>query len=138
LLSVFTGRAARWFPLLGFIAVANGVMEQVIMLARLVAGLANRKALPAWLARVKARPRTPVHATLLAGAIVLATALGLPFEKLLLLTNALTLAIFAVVNLALWRAKQRDPEPGGVLSTPRWLAPVSAGICLGLILTTLA
>jgi len=137
LLSVFTGPAARLFPVIGFLAVANGVMVQIVMLARLFYGMASKQDLPAWLAEVNARTRTPVHATIVAGAIVLATALLLPFEKLLLLTNALTLAVFAIVNMALWRAKRRDPAPAGVLRTPAWLGPVSAALSLGLILTTL-
>ena len=136
LLSVFTGPAARLFPVIGFLAVANGVMVQIIMLARLFYGMASKHDLPAWLGKVNARTRTPVRVTIVAGAIVLATALLLPFEKLLL-TNALTLAVFAIVNMALWRAKRRDPVPAGVLRTPAWLAPVSAALSLGLLLTSL-
>lgn len=137
LLSVFTGPAARLFLVVGFLAVANGVMVQIIMLARLFYGMARKNDLPVWLAKVNARTRTPVSATILAGAIVLATALLLPFEKLLLLTNALTLAVFAIVDLALWRTKRQSRAQAGAFNTPSWLAPASAAISLGLLLTTL-
>lgn len=132
LLAIFTGRAATGFAVVGFLAVANGVLVHIVMLARLFYGMARMGELPAFLASVNERTRTPLPATGLAGAIVLTAAFTLPFEDLLRLTNALTLAVFAVVNVALWRAKRsRIPTKG--LSTPAWLPPVAAAVCLALI-----
>lgn len=133
LLGMFTGPAATGFAVIGFMAVANGVLVNLVMLARLFYGMARLGGLPGWLALVHPRTRTPLPATALAGGIILATALVLPFEALLRLTNALTLGVFAVVNAALWRAKRRTPESAG-LNTPIWLPPLAALMCLGLIL----
>jgi hypothetical protein len=41
-----------------------------------------------------------VLATLVAGGIVLATALLVPFEQLLVLTNAVTLAVFVLDHMS--------------------------------------
>jgi amino acid transporter len=94
-----------------------------MMLARLFYGMARRRQLPAILGRVHPRTRTPIEATALAGAIMLATALLIPFERLLALTNALTLSIFAIVDIALWRIQRRQPAAEGVFAVPRWVPP---------------
>jgi amino acid transporter len=56
-----------------------------MMLARLFYGMARRQQLPAVLGRVHPYTRTPIEATALAGGIVLAPALLVPFERLLAL-----------------------------------------------------
>jgi len=132
LLALFTGKAATLFAVVGFLAVANGVLVHIVMLARLFYGMARARELPAILAKVNERTRTPLPATALSGGIILTAAFTLPFEDLLRLTNALTLSIFALVNVALWRAKQSGAKTLG-LSTPGWLPPLAAAVCLALI-----
>jgi APA family basic amino acid/polyamine antiporter len=44
-----------------------------------------------------------------------------------------TLAIFAVVDLALWRIKHTVPAPVASMTVPRWIPPCAAAISLGLI-----
>ena len=134
LLDVFTGRAASVFAVVGFLAVANGVLVHIMMLGRLFYGMARHDELPAWLAWVHPRTRTPVPATAVAGGIILAAALLVPFERLLIATNALTLLVFATVNAALWRVKRRSPAPEGRFVVPFWLPPVAIVVSLGLIL----
>ena len=63
------------------------------MLARLFYGMARNGQLPAMFARVSPRTGTPLWATALAGCIVTGAAVVVSFEQLLVLTNALTLAI---------------------------------------------
>src|SRR5690606_30964037 len=109
LIDLFQGRHATLFAAVGALAIANGVLVEIMMLARLFYGMARRRQLPAILGRVHSFTRTPIEATALAGAIVLATALLVPFERLLALANALTLGIFAVVDMALWRIQRRLP-----------------------------
>ena len=134
LLSLFEGTSARVFALVGFLAVANGVLVQIIMLARLFYGMARNGQLPASLARVHPRSHTPVLATLLAGAIVLCTAALVPFEHLLVLANALTLAVFALIDLALWQVKRRAPATPGVFTVPFWVPPLAAAMAVCLML----
>ena len=125
LMGLFHGRGATVFAVIATIAVANGVLVQIVMLARLFYGMARNHQLPALLGRLNARTDTPLQATLLAGGIILAVALAVPFEPLLVLTNALTLGVFVLVNLALWRLHRTTPAGRGFVA-PRWVPPVAA------------
>jgi basic amino acid/polyamine antiporter, APA family len=134
LIDLFQGSHATLFAAVGALAIANGVLVEIMMLARLFYGMARRRQLPAFLGRVHPRTRTPIVASALAGGIVLATALLVPFEELLALANGLTLGIFAVVDLALWRIQRRQPAGEGVFAVPRWVPPAGAALAVGLIL----
>ena len=87
LLSLFGGPGATAFAAVGFLAVANGVLVEIVMQARLFYGMARNGQLPAGLGRVHPRTRTPALATVFAGGIVLSTAALVPFERLLVLAN---------------------------------------------------
>ncbi len=137
LLGLFEGAGASAFALVAAIAVANGVLVQIVLLARLFYGMARAGELPAVLARVDPRTRTPVAATLLGGAIILAAALLLSFERLLVLANAVTLAVFTLVDLALWRV-QRTAAAAPSAAIPRWIPPVAAVLSVTLMLAELA
>jgi basic amino acid/polyamine antiporter, APA family len=113
------------------------VLVQIVMLARLFYGMASRGLLPGTLARVETRTGTPALATLLAGAIVLAAALLVPFEQLLVLANAVTLGVFALVDLALWRVHRRDAAVAGSFAAPRWVPPLGALLAIVLMLAEL-
>ena len=134
LLALFGGTATTAFALIAAIAVANGVLVEIVMLARLFYGMARNGQLPAVLGDVNRRTQTPIAATLAAGAVVLAAALLLPFASLLVLANGVTLAVFVAVDLALWRVQQRAPAPPGVIRVPRWLPPCAAGLSLALMI----
>lgn len=135
LLGLFEGRSAAVFALLGAVAISNGVLVQIVMLARLFYGMAKRGQLPSALGRVNQRTRTPILATAVAGTIVLATALALPFEQLIAIANAITLVIFVAVDLALWRIQRRG-EPGRRIA-PSWLPPLAALFALVLLASEL-
>ncbi|MBI3513057.1 MAG: APC family permease [Proteobacteria bacterium] len=137
LVAVFAGRGAMAFAVLGFLAVANGVLIHIVMLARLFYGMARSGQLPAVLGTVHPRTRTPVRATILVGTIVLATALLVPFERLLVLADGLTLAAFALVDVALWRVHRQEPATAGVFAIPHWIPPLAALSAVGLILAEL-
>jgi basic amino acid/polyamine antiporter, APA family len=133
LLSLFSGWQLALFAGVAGIAVANGVLVQIVTLARLLYGMARREQLPAFLGRVHPRTQTPIPATVVAGSVILAMALFVPFEQLLVIANAAVLAVFAAVDLALWRIKctSRGPAPG--TTVPRWVPPFAAAISLALI-----
>ena len=97
LMGLFEGKAVSVFAIVGFLAVGNGVLVQIVMLSRLFYGMASRGQLPKVLAHIHTTAHTPIPATLLAGAMVLAVTLLLPFERLLVLSNAVTLAVFTLV-----------------------------------------
>jgi APA family basic amino acid/polyamine antiporter len=90
----------QWFSMdlfaaVALVAVVNGVLIELVMLARLLYGMARRGWLPRGLARVSARVHTPVPATLAGGAIVLVFTVALPFVSLVSITSTVTLVIFA-------------------------------------------
>ncbi len=133
LLGLFEGSHASVFAAIGSIAVANGVLVQIVMLARLFYGMARNSELPAFLGGVSQRTQAPVPATMAAGAIVLAVALLFPFERLLAWTNAITLGVFALVDLALWRLHQRRPTPSAGFTAPGWVPPLAALLAIALM-----
>jgi amino acid transporter len=135
LIGLFVGSGASAFAAIGGIAVANGVLIEIVMLARLFYGMARSQQLPGLLGRINPRTQTPVPATLVAGGIVLATALLVPFEQLLVLTNAVTLAVFVLVDVALWRIQRSPTAPSQRVMVSRWLPPVAAALSLVLMLT---
>lgn len=113
LLAMFKGRLAIAFAVAAFFAVANGVVVQIVMLARLFYGMAGRAQLPDLFHRINPRTQTPVNSTLAAGMVVLIAALVLPFEKLLVIADGLTLLAFVLVDLALWRIKNNGSKASG-------------------------
>ena len=92
----------------------NGALVQIIMASRVAYGMANQGQAPLWLAHVNPHTRTPLRATILVMAIVLALALFFPLTTLAKVTSAIILVVFATINLALWRIKLRDPDLDGV------------------------
>ncbi len=133
LLDLFDGKSASTFAAVSAMAIANGVLVGIVTLSRLFYGMARNGSLPSMIGEVSSRTRTPILATVLAGGLVLLTAIAVPFEHLLVWTNALTLAVFVAVDLALWHLQR-----GGVAATPgfrvpRLVPPLAVAISLGLM-----
>jgi APA family basic amino acid/polyamine antiporter len=137
LMGLFEGKSVSVFAIVGALAVGNGVLVQIVMLSRLFYGMASRAQLPAVLASVHPRTHSPVPATLLAGAIVLVVTLVVPFERLLVLANAITLAVFTLVDLALWRLRLRAPPPPAGFRAPVWVPPIAALLSMMLLISEL-
>jgi APA family basic amino acid/polyamine antiporter len=133
LLDLFEGRHAAIFAAASALAVANGVLVGIVMLARLFYGMACNGDLPAILATVSARTRTPIVATLGAGGFILAVAALFPFEHLLVWTNVLTLGVFATVDLALWRLQRRGRSAAENLGIPPAIPPLAAAVTIALL-----
>ncbi|MGF1624645.1 MAG: APC family permease, partial [Alphaproteobacteria bacterium] len=115
----------RLFAAIALIAVANGVLIELVMLARLLYGMARRGWLPRGLGTVGRRWRTPVAATLVGGGVVLLFTVAVPFISLVATTSLVTLLVFTVVNLALWQLHRRHPRRSG-FRVPRWVPPLAA------------
>lgn len=131
LLMLFPGMGATAFAIVGAIAVANGVLVQIVMLSRLFYGMARQGQLPRALEVVHPRTLTPIRATLAGSLIILVMAVLIPFEDLLVLANLITLGVFALVDLALWRVHATGSTAS--FQVPRWLPPVAAVSCIGLM-----
>ena len=112
------GLSSRPLSAIAIAATLNGALIQIIMASRVLYGLSAQGSLPSLLGRVNPVTRTPLIATAAVAVLVLLFAFWLPLATLAEATTLITLAIFAVVNLSLWRIKQRDPSPAGVAVVP--------------------
>jgi len=121
------------FALLAVVAVANGVLIHILMLGRLFYGMAGHGWLPGALSRVSPATRTPIRATLLAGALILVLALAAPLGPLASATSTLTLVLFALVGLGLWRLQRVAPAGAGRFPVPRWVPPATVAVNLALL-----
>ncbi len=123
-----TGEAPIFIGLIGLSAVINGAIIQIVMASRVLYGMAGQGWIPHGLARVHPFTRTPLRSTLLIGTVILTLALWLPLETLAKITSLVTLTVFTLVNLSLWRIKRHTPRPEGIVLFPLWL-PVAGFFC---------
>ena len=89
------------------VATINGIIVHMIMIGRVIYGLADQGNLPKVLARLNPVTHTPLLATTIGVGAILVLALAVPLAGLADLTARFTLVIFAIVNLALIRIKSR-------------------------------
>jgi amino acid transporter len=133
-----TGLSPLAITLIAVVATVNGIIVQIIMSARVIYGLANQGSLPAWLARVNPVTHTPLAATGLVVAAVLALALAFPITRLAEWTSAITLAIFVLVCAALVRIKRSGaPAPEGTFIVPVWVPYGGIAACTILLVAGL-
>lgn len=117
-----TGLPPQILGAIAIVATVNGIIVHMIMIGRVLYGLADQGNLPSILAKVSLRTGTPIVATLCGVAAILILALGVPLTGLAEWTSRLTLAIFALVNLALLRIKFAEPKaPPGIFVVPAWV-----------------
>jgi amino acid transporter len=117
-----TGKEGAFLNGLAVTATINGVLALIVMVSRLLFGMAEDGFLPPGLAWVWPRTRTPLVATLAASAAVLLLALLAPIEPLARTSSTVLLLVFVVVNAALLRIKlRREPIGPDVFRVPVWV-----------------
>jgi amino acid transporter len=116
-----TGNAPLFITAIGLTAVINGALIQIIMASRVLYGMARQGWLPPMLGTLHRTTRTPLITTLLLAGLILNAALWLPLLTLAEVTSLITLFVFAMVNLSLWRVKGRVPHVAGIMQVPRWM-----------------
>lgn len=116
-----TGEKAVVISIIGMFAIINGALIQIIMASRVLYGLSSRGQLPALLCVVHHRTRTPLVATAMATVAVLVFASIGRLASLAEATSIIMLLVFSIVNLSLWKIKQRDPHPVEVRIFPVWI-----------------
>ena len=109
-----------FFAPIALIATLNGVLIEIVLMARVAYGMARRGWLPKLMSDVHLNRRTPLKATLVVGAIVFVLTSLVEFEILAKATSAMLLMVFLVVNLSLIRLKQLDPAPDLAFRVPNW------------------
>lgn len=122
------------FAPIALIATLNGVLIEIVLMARVAYGMARRGWLPRALATVHPGRRTPLTATLLVGTVVFALTTTVEFEPLARLTSALLLVVFLIVNLSLIQLKRREPEIRLSLRIPGWVPVLGALSSVALLL----
>ncbi|MGE0736013.1 MAG: APC family permease [Alphaproteobacteria bacterium] len=126
------------FAAVALFGLANGIIAHIILIARLLYGMARRGLAPRQFGKVNPVSHVPLAATIVAGAAVLAAALLVPFENLVAATSFITLSVFALVNAALWRLKTRPAQTPPALQVPLWAPIVGCVSCIALLIVNLA
>lgn len=103
-----TGREPVTITLISLVSVLNGALIQIIMASRVLYGLSRQNWLPPLLGYVNPRTRTPLIATTVVTSLILLFAMLLPLLSLAKLTSFVTLMIFTLMNISLWRIKSCD------------------------------
>lgn len=116
--------------LISLLAVINGALIQIIMASRVIYGMARQAAAPRVFNNVNPLTRTPVRATIVTTITVLGLALWLPLVTLAQITSFITLTVFTLVNLSLWRLKILSPHPTGVVRYPLWVPVIGLMLCV--------
>jgi APA family basic amino acid/polyamine antiporter len=131
-------RAAPWFPSAAFsiiavFAVSNTVLLNYLMGSRLLYGMAKHELLPAPLAKVHHKRRTPHVAILTLVAIVLVLALSGDISVLAKATSVLLMSVFIFVNASLLVIKRRPNEPQGHFRVPSFVPVVGIVVCAAML-----
>ncbi len=125
LADAYRAASGRWPGILvaiGLLAAINGALVQIVMSTRVVYGMSRRGWLAGRLGFVSPRTGTPLVATALVTALVLALAMVFPLKSLAWATSLIILMVFALVNAALWRIRGRAPTPARRHAVPRWVS----------------
>lgn len=127
-----TGLPIQTLSAIAIVATVNGIIVHMIMIGRVLYGLASLGNLPAFMATVSGNG-VPLVATLAGVAAILVFAVSIPLTGLAEWTSRVTLAIFAFVNLALIRIKTSEPKPPSDVFIVPIGVPV-AGLALSVLL----
>jgi amino acid transporter len=133
-----TGMPLKIMGLIAVIATMNGIIVHVIMISRVLYGLATQGNLPKGLTQLNARTGTPLLTTAIGVAGILALALAVPLAGLADLTARFTLVIFAIINITLIRIKSLEKTPpANVFVCSVWVPFVGFVSSIGLLLLDL-
>ena len=119
---------------IAIVATLNTPLAQMTMAARVVYGIARERELPAIFARVHPRTGTPLVATACVAASIVPLALLVPLTPLAEGTSLATLAVFALVNLALLRLRcRRVPSDIPHVTVPTWVPATGFVTCVAMM-----
>jgi amino acid transporter len=114
-------------------ATANGILVELLMVSRLLFGMAERGWAPRYFLSVSPRSRIPLRATWLAAFVALALAVSAPIEPLAEATSSVLLALFGTVNLALWRLHRTTGHIYVGFRAPRWAPPLGCILSFAMV-----
>jgi amino acid transporter len=122
----------RWpaiIAVLSMLSVTNSALAQIVMVSRVVYGMANAGNAPAVLATVHPKRHTPILSTVLTVLVIALLATWFPLLTLAKATSFVILIVFTLINLSLIRLKlQRKIRHRGL-----WKPVVGTLLSIGLI-----
>lgn len=122
---------------IAIVSTLNTIIAQMTMAVRVLYGLAQQGDLPALFGKVNRRTSTPIVATVTITGAVLACDFLAPLEKLAELTSIGTLAVFALVNLALLRLRMKKAGPRATLTVPIAVPILGLASCVAMVAAAL-
>lgn len=114
---------------LSLLSVTNSALAQIVMVSRVVYGMANAGNAPAVLALVHPKRQTPILATVLTVLVIIVLASWFPLLTLAKATSFVILVIFSLINLSLIRLKLA----GRIMRRGLWVPIVGVILSLCLI-----
>ncbi len=127
-----TGSSGKPIAAMAAIAMINGILVQVVMASRVLYGMAREGLAPEFLSVLDTQRRTPARAIFLVTSLITVLALALPLVSLAQATSVVTLCVFTLVNLALWRIGSRE-DSAPVLQRWRYWGVFGAVLSIGLL-----
>jgi amino acid transporter len=129
-----TGLSPLVMAAIAILATLNGVVVQIIMVSRVMHGMARQGDLPPALGLVHPFTQTPLIATAVAVVLIVLSAALAPLERLAEVTSILSLLVFALVDFALVIIKLRDgPPAASTFKVPVFVPAAGFLLSLGLI-----
>ncbi len=126
-----SGVKAAWvLSAIGMVAAVNGIIVQIIMGSRVLYGLAKQGWISRKLAQVHSKHQTPVTATLLVVAAMMAGTILLPLVSLAQISSLLVLTIFTLVNASLIIIKRRSHKHKGYITVPLIVPVLGTMLCI--------
>lgn len=127
-----SGRDPGLVAAIAAIAMLNGILIQVVMASRVLYGMAREQLVPAYFAHVDLKRQTPARATMIVTTAIIALILFFPLVQLARITSLVTLAVFTLVNMALFVLGRRKEVTEVGLS--RFVGLVGGALCAALAL----
>lgn len=125
------GQSDSWvITLIGVTAAVNGILVHIILVTRVLYGMAERGWVHSVFRSVHANTRTPLFGTLLTIILMLTLTLLFPLISLAQLTSFTVLSVFALVNAALILIKRRGPTPQSATAIPVWVPWLGMITCI--------
>lgn len=124
------GRGSDAVAVIAAIAMTNGILVQIVMASRVLYGMAKQQLIPASLGVVDRRHHTPARATLIIALLVTSLVAIFPLARLAQATSLVTLSVFAMVNLSLYRLGRS--ADGSRLWRFRYVGLIGAALAMAL------
>lgn len=125
-------KEGEWYPeiisAISLVAIINGVLVQIVMIARVMYGMAEKNMAPSMFGKINPVTRTPIWSTILSVVAILILALLFNLESLAEITNYILIIVFIMINLALWRIKIRQDEAPAEVRTYPLAVPITGTV----------